>query len=75
MDKKIISIGAVAIIFIGAVVGSFFYKNLTERPNFSEVNVQKGNLDEVLNLNGKVKSENDVDLGFESAKMYVKECE
>ena len=66
MDKKIISIGAVAIIFIGAVVGSFFYKNLTERPNFSEVNVQKGNLDEVLNLNGKVKSENDVDLGFES---------
>ena len=66
MDKKIISIGAIVIIFIGAAVGSFFYKNLTERPNFSEVNVQKGNLDEVLNLNGKVKSENDANLGFES---------
>ena len=66
MDKKIISIGAVAIIFIGAAVGSFFYKNLTERPNFSEVTVQKGNLEEVLNLNGKVKSENDADLGFET---------
>jgi HlyD family secretion protein len=65
MDKKIITIGAVAIIFIGAAVGSFFYKNLTERPNFSEVTVQKGNLEEVLNLNGKVKSENDADLGFE----------
>jgi len=65
MDKKIISIGTVAIIFIGAVVGIFFYKNLTGRPNFSEVTVQKGNLEEVLNLNGKVKSENDVDLGFE----------
>ena len=65
MDKKIIGIGAIAIIFIGTAVGSFFYKNLTERPNFLEVDVQKGNIEEVLNLNGKVKSENDADLGFE----------
>jgi HlyD family secretion protein len=65
MDKKIVSLGALAIIIIATIVGIFLYKDLTQRPGFSEIDVKKGNLEEVLNLNGKIKSENNADLGFE----------
>lgn len=65
MKKNFLNAGVFSIVIIGGIVGSFLYKNLSERPNFSEVDVKKGDIDQVLNLNGKVKSENVADLGFE----------
>jgi RND family efflux transporter MFP subunit len=65
MNKKFLNIGIIAILAIGAIVASFLYKDLSERPNFSVLDVGKGDITEILDLNGKVKSENNADLGFE----------
>ena len=37
MNKNFLSIGIIAILAVGAMVASFLYKDLSERPNFSAI--------------------------------------
>lgn len=71
MNKKIFVSSIASILIVGSAVGSFLYKNVTDRPSFSEISAKKGNVTRVLNLNGKVKSENNADLGFESGGKII----
>ena len=71
MSKKIFNLSTLAILIIGAMVASYIYKNLSERPSYSEIKVQKGNIGEVLNINGKVRPQDSADLGFEDGGKIV----
>lgn len=65
MNKSLFRASIVAIIIIGAIVGDYIYNNLSKRPEFSAYQVAKGEISEVLDVSGKIKSENSADLGFE----------
>ncbi len=65
MNKKLFSTSAIAIVIIGGLVGFYLWRDLSARPNYSQVAVKKGSISEVLSLDGKVRSQNDSDLGFE----------
>jgi len=65
MNKNIFYTSIVAILIIGGIVASFLYKNLSERPIYSTIQVQRGQIEESLSLRGKIKPELDANLGFE----------
>jgi RND family efflux transporter MFP subunit len=60
--KNIFNLTFVAILVVGFIIGSYLYKDLSQRPT---AQLQKENVAKIINLNGKVKSENESDLGFE----------
>jgi RND family efflux transporter MFP subunit len=66
MNKNIFYTSLIAVLIIGGIVTSFLYKNLSERPSYSIFQVQRGNIEEALDLSGKIKPELDANLGFES---------
>ena len=66
MSKKIFNSSIVAILAIGFLVGNYIWKDLSSRPNFASQKVQKGNIEEALNIRGTVKPNISADLGFES---------
>ena len=65
MNKKIFNLISIVIVFAGVVAGVYIFKTLSKRPNISESDMKKESAVRVLNLNGKVKSQNEADLGFE----------
>lgn len=72
MNKNIFYVSIIAILVIGGIVASFLYKNLSERPSYSTIQVQKGTVEETLSLSGKVKPELDAKLGFERGGRITK---
>jgi len=65
MNKKLLILGSLGIIVVGAIAAFFFYREMTKRPAFSEIKAGKGTVQAVLNLNGKVAPQDSVELGFE----------
>jgi macrolide-specific efflux system membrane fusion protein len=65
MNKKVFSSGVVAILVIGAIVGIYLWKDLSTRPQYSQIDVRRGSISEQLSISGKVQSQTDSDLGFE----------
>jgi HlyD family secretion protein len=65
MNKNLFNASIIAILVIGAIVGVYVYKNLSERPSFATYQVTKGDISEAIDITGKIKSENVADLGFE----------
>jgi RND family efflux transporter MFP subunit len=72
MNKNIFSMSLVAILVIGGIVASFLYEDMSKRPNYSVVQVKKGNIAEILSLDGKIKPQDDVQLGFETGGKITK---
>jgi|WetSurMetagenome_2_1015567.scaffolds.fasta_scaffold11211_3 membrane fusion protein, macrolide-specific efflux system len=66
MNKKLFNSSIIAMIAIGAIVGSYVVNRLSKRPSFGTVAVTRENITEGINVYGKVISENVVDLGFEN---------
>jgi RND family efflux transporter MFP subunit len=71
MNKKIFNLTFVAIAAIGLIVGSYIYKDMAKRPTVSESEVKSENTTNVINLSGKIKSENVADLGFETGGKII----
>lgn len=65
MNKKIFNLIIVGIILIGTAVGIFLWKSLTSRPGFSQTEVKKGDVAEVINLSGNITPQDKADLSFE----------
>jgi RND family efflux transporter MFP subunit len=72
MNKTNFYASLVAIIIIGVIASSFIYKNLSERPQYSVVKVAKGSIEEVLNINGNVRPQDEAALGFERGGKITK---
>jgi RND family efflux transporter MFP subunit len=72
MNKNIFGISLVAILAIGAIVSVFIYGNMSKRPNFGAAQVERGDISEEISLDGKVKSQEDADLGFERGGKIAK---
>jgi RND family efflux transporter MFP subunit len=66
MNKKLFNSSIIAMIVIGAVVGSYIINRLSKRPSFGTVAVTQENITEGINAYGKLVSENVADLGFEN---------
>ena len=65
MNKNIFSASLIAILVIGGIVASFLYQNMSKRPDYSTFQVKKGNIEHLLDLDGKIAPQNDAELGFE----------
>ena len=65
MKKNIFSASLIAVLVIGGIVASFLYENMSKRPNYSEVQVKKGDITQMLALDGKIQPQDDAQLGFE----------
>ncbi len=72
MNKNIFSVSLVAILVIGGIVASFLYNDMSKRPDYSTVQVKKGNIEQVLDLDGKIAPQNDAELGFERGGRITK---
>lgn len=65
MNRKIFNSSAAAIIIIGILVGFYLWKDLTKEPSFSSAKAERGNIQEILDISGKIKPQDDSSLGFE----------
>ena len=72
MNKNIFSASLVAILVIGGIVASFLYNDMSKRPNYSTVEIKKGAIEQVLDLDGKIVPQNDAELGFERGGKITK---
>jgi HlyD family secretion protein len=72
MNKNIFSASLVAILVIGGIVASFLYQNMSKRPDYSTVRVEKGSIEQILELDGKIAPQNDAELGFERGGKITK---
>ncbi|MFA6193918.1 MAG: efflux RND transporter periplasmic adaptor subunit [Parcubacteria group bacterium] len=72
MNKNIFSASLIAILVIGGIVASFLYQNMSKRPDYSTFQVKKGNIEQALNLDGKIAPQNDAELGFERGGKITK---
>ena len=72
MSKKIFNISVLAILVIGLIVGSYLWKNLSQRPVFSQTKVERGNIRETVTVSGKVEPVETSDLGFENGGKVTK---
>jgi HlyD family secretion protein len=76
MSKKLFNSVSIAIIAVGAIIGTYLWNDLKTRPDFSTLSVKKGNIQETLSLNGKIAPVESVDLGFERGGKVTKlNCE
>jgi hypothetical protein len=64
MDKKIFNFIIVGIILVGGAIGVFIWRELTGRPSFYQASVKKGDIKEMINFPGTIKSRDEADLGF-----------
>ncbi|MDR3559332.1 MAG: efflux RND transporter periplasmic adaptor subunit [Candidatus Pacebacteria bacterium] len=67
MSRKYFVALIIALIVIGVVVGSYVWSSTSQRPAFSPVIVQKGNIVETVRISGSVQPEVTAGLGFEKA--------
>ncbi|MFA5871629.1 MAG: efflux RND transporter periplasmic adaptor subunit [Parcubacteria group bacterium] len=65
MNKTNFYASLLAILVIGGITASFIYQNLSQRPQYSEIKVAKGTIEEALNINGSIRPQEEVALGFE----------
>jgi RND family efflux transporter MFP subunit len=65
MSKKVFNLIVFSIIIVGVAAGVFIWKELTARPSFSQISVEKGDIKETINFPGTVKSRDEADLSFE----------
>lgn len=72
MNKNIFSASLIAILVIGGIVASFLYNNMSKRPIYSTFQVKRGNIEQVLDLDGKITPQNDAELGFERGGKITK---
>ena len=72
MDKKIFSISLVAILIIGGIVAISLHGNMSKRPNYSEIEIKTGSIQESVSLTGKVQPQDSADLGFETGGKILK---
>ncbi|MFH0929703.1 MAG: efflux RND transporter periplasmic adaptor subunit [Candidatus Moraniibacteriota bacterium] len=72
MNKNIFSASLIAILVIGGIVASFLYNNMSKRPDYSTFQVKKGNIKNLLDLDGKIAPQNDAELGFERGGKITK---
>jgi len=72
MNKGVFGISIAAIVIIAGIISIFLYKNMSQRPAYAEIEVKKGNIQEVLDLSGKVQPQKKADLGFEIGGKVVK---
>jgi RND family efflux transporter MFP subunit len=72
MNKNIFSASLVAILVIGGIVANFLYQNMSKRPDYSIFQVKRGNIERLLDLDGKIAPQNDAELGFERGGKITK---
>jgi len=72
MSKKIFNISVLAILVIGFIAGSYLWKSLGQRPAFSEIKAEKGNIQETISISGHVEPVQSSDLGFENGGKVIK---
>jgi HlyD family secretion protein len=72
MNKNTFSVSLLAILVIGGIVAFFLYEDMSKRPDYSLVQVKKGNITEILGLDGKIVPQNDAQLGFENGGKITK---
>jgi RND family efflux transporter MFP subunit len=67
MSRKYFITLIVALLVIGAVVGSYVWSSTSQRPAFSPVAVQRGDIAETVRISGSIQPEATAELGFEKA--------
>lgn len=72
MNRNIFSASLIAVLVIGGIVASFLYQNMSKRPDYSTFQVEKGNIEHLLDLDGKIAPQNDAELGFERGGKITK---
>ncbi|MFA5926239.1 MAG: efflux RND transporter periplasmic adaptor subunit [Parcubacteria group bacterium] len=72
MNKNIFGMSLVAILVIGAIVSIFIYGNLSKRPDYSTMQVERGDITQEISLEGKIRPRDGADLGFERGGKITK---
>ncbi len=72
MNKKLFILILLAILLTGGGVAEFFYQSLSKRPAHTETLVNKGNIQNTIELSGKIVPENSANLGFEKNGKIIK---
>ena len=67
MSRKYFVTLIVALMVIGAVVGSYDWSLTSERPAFSPVAVERGDITETVRISGSIQPKTTAELGFEKA--------
>jgi RND family efflux transporter MFP subunit len=72
MRRKHLTASIIFIVVIGAIAGKFVYSSMSQRPEFSQVSVQKSDLSETVRTMGLVKDETSADLSFEKGGRVIR---